>query len=206
MSDKDNPQNDAQGGGNSPVGGTGDQSQNKTFTQEQLDAILTDRLTRERAKFADYDDLKSSAAKWLEVQEAQKSDQQKLQDRLHALETERDKALARVQETMIRSAFVAAGAEANLVNPADAYRLADLDAVTIEDDGAVKGVKAIVDKLVEDGRLPIKGKPIAPSLNGSAGANQRPGAGQEALSVEELAQATKMGLTAEQYAKAKKKA
>ena len=31
----------------------------KTFTQAELDAIVGDRLKRERAKYADYSDLKT---------------------------------------------------------------------------------------------------------------------------------------------------
>src|SRR5215469_6480601 len=34
----------------------------KKFTQADLDRVVADRLTRERAKFADYDDLKQQAA------------------------------------------------------------------------------------------------------------------------------------------------
>lgn len=34
----------------------------KTFTQQELDSIISDRLTRERAKFADYEDLKQTNA------------------------------------------------------------------------------------------------------------------------------------------------
>ncbi len=34
----------------------------KTFTQAEVDQIVKDRLTRERAKYADYDELKAQAA------------------------------------------------------------------------------------------------------------------------------------------------
>lgn len=211
MAEPTTPNNNAPGGGGDPpvqpAGGTGDQSQQaKTFTQEQLDAILADRLTRERQKFADYDELKSAAAKWQEAQDAQKSEADKLKDDLAKAQSDRDQALKRAQETLIRSAFIAAGADANLVNPDDAYRLGDLSTVTIEDDGTVKGVAEIVKGLVDGGRLPIKGKLPAPNLNGSAGTNQRPGASAEALTAEELETARKMGITPEEYQKFKQKA
>ena len=35
--------------------GTGDQ--NKTFTQAEVDAIIGDRLAREKSKYVDYEDL-----------------------------------------------------------------------------------------------------------------------------------------------------
>ena len=49
----------------------------KTFTQAELDAIVTDRLNRERAKYQDYDTLKDKAAKFDAAEEANKSDLQK---------------------------------------------------------------------------------------------------------------------------------
>ena len=39
------------------------QKENRTFTQDEVNAIVADRLTRERAKYADYDDLKAKAGK-----------------------------------------------------------------------------------------------------------------------------------------------
>ena len=39
------------------------QKENRTFTQDEVNAIVDDRLTRERAKYADYDDLKAKAGK-----------------------------------------------------------------------------------------------------------------------------------------------
>lgn len=33
----------------------------RTFTQDEVNTIIADRLTRERAKYADYDDLKTKA-------------------------------------------------------------------------------------------------------------------------------------------------
>ena len=39
------------------------QQEPRTFTQDEVNAIVADRLTRERAKYADYDDLKGKAGK-----------------------------------------------------------------------------------------------------------------------------------------------
>ena len=39
------------------------QQENRTFTQDEVNAIVADRLARERAKYADYDDLKAKAGK-----------------------------------------------------------------------------------------------------------------------------------------------
>ena len=39
------------------------QQENRTFTQDEVNDIVADRLARERAKYADYDDLKAQAGK-----------------------------------------------------------------------------------------------------------------------------------------------
>jgi hypothetical protein len=42
-------------------GGDGGKQQEQTFTQADLDRVVRERVQRERAKFADYDDLKAKA-------------------------------------------------------------------------------------------------------------------------------------------------
>ena len=204
MTDKDTPTNNADDGGKQSDGGNTQGQTPVTFTQEQLDAILADRLGRQNAKFADYDDLKSAAAKWQEAQDDQKSDLDKLQDKLTAAEGARDTAMQQVKETLIRAAFVNAASQLNVTHPADAYNLADRSQVSIDDNGQVIGADVAVKALVDSGRIPVKGKAPAPNLNGSAGNSQRPGTGQEALTVDELAMAAKMGIKPEEYQKAKK--
>ena len=46
-------------------------------SQEQLNAVLADRLKRERAKYGDYNDLKAKAARLDEIEQAAKSDLEK---------------------------------------------------------------------------------------------------------------------------------
>ena len=67
-----------------------EQTEPKTFTQEEVDSIVRDRLQRERAKHADYDTLKAKAEKFDEFEEAQKSELQKAHDRATALQAELD--------------------------------------------------------------------------------------------------------------------
>lgn len=42
----------------------GEQQEPRTFTQEEVNSIVADRLSRERAKYADYDDLKAKASQY----------------------------------------------------------------------------------------------------------------------------------------------
>ena len=65
----------------------------KTFTQEDVNKIVEDRLQRERAKYAgmaDYDQLKEKAGKYDELQEASKTELQKATDKVTALQKELD--------------------------------------------------------------------------------------------------------------------
>lgn len=58
----------------------------KTFTQEEVNAIVGDRLARDREKYKDYDDLKEKARKYDEYEEANKTELQKEKERADALE------------------------------------------------------------------------------------------------------------------------
>lgn len=55
-------------------------------SQDELNRIIESRLSRERAKFADYDDLKTKATKFDEVTEASKTELQKERERADAAE------------------------------------------------------------------------------------------------------------------------
>lgn len=55
-------------------------------SQEALDKIIQGRIARERAKFADYDELKASADKLAQIEEANKSEVEKVAERLAAAE------------------------------------------------------------------------------------------------------------------------
>lgn len=57
-------------------------------TQENLDKIIGKRLTREREKYAGFEDLKAKAEKYDAIEEGQKTDLQKLQERLERAEKE----------------------------------------------------------------------------------------------------------------------
>ena len=58
----------------------------KTFTQKELDAIVAERLKRERTKYEGFDELKAKAAKFDELEEASKSELQKVTERAEKLQ------------------------------------------------------------------------------------------------------------------------
>lgn len=71
-------------------GGTGAGTPERTFTQSELNAIVTDRLSREREQYADYAALKEKAEKYDAAQEADKSDLQKATEKVAALQAQVD--------------------------------------------------------------------------------------------------------------------
>ena len=60
----------------------------KTFTQSELDAIISDRLKRERDKYADYETLKEKARRFDEIEEESKTELQKAHEKAEKLESE----------------------------------------------------------------------------------------------------------------------
>lgn len=60
--------------------------QERTFTQADVDRIVTKRLS----DFSDYEELKAKAAKYDEAEEANKSELQKAIDRANALQSQLD--------------------------------------------------------------------------------------------------------------------
>lgn len=71
------------------VNGGGDSGYTPPATQADLDRIIGERLSRERAKFSDYDDLKSKAEQFQALEDEQKTEFQRLQE---AYEAERSRA------------------------------------------------------------------------------------------------------------------
>lgn len=57
-------------------------------TQEDLDKIIGKRLAREREKYAGFEDLKAKAEKYDAIEEGQKTELQKLQERIEKAEKE----------------------------------------------------------------------------------------------------------------------
>lgn len=70
-----------QQGKNGVDGAAGTTGQQASFTTDQVNAIVAERLSRERAKYADYDSLKEKAAKFDAQEESQKTELQKAQDK-----------------------------------------------------------------------------------------------------------------------------
>ena len=80
---------------NNTPGAAGDSQQpERTFTQSEMNAILQDRLARERGKYADYEALKAKADKFDAAEEAGKSELQKANERAETLKKQVDQLTA----------------------------------------------------------------------------------------------------------------
>lgn len=163
-----------EGEGGAPAAPEGGSEFKAITSQEELDRRVGDRLARERAKFADYDDLKAKAAKFDEVDQASKTELQKLQDGIN----ERDAKIAglpgEIRQQAIR--FASEATRAGFLDPEDA--LLNLSDVDLSDNDAVKAALADLAErkphLVREApkpKLPAKPKP-AKGKEGGADASE----------------------------------
>lgn len=61
---------------------------NKTFTQDEVNAIVTKRLAQEKAKYEGFDEMKAKAEEYDRLEEANKSELQKASEKIASLEAE----------------------------------------------------------------------------------------------------------------------
>lgn len=71
-----------------------EKQEERTFTQSEMNAIIQDRLARERVKYADYDTLKEKADKYDAAKEANKTELQKANERANELQAQVDSMTA----------------------------------------------------------------------------------------------------------------
>lgn len=180
-----------------PTPDAGGSPDGKTFTQADLDRIVADRLTRERQKYADYDDLKTKASQFDELQDAQKSELERERERAAQAESARAEAEKRARDALTRSAILAAAA-GKVVDPDAAVRLIDVDALVFDDAGLPTNAGDLVAQLVEskpylaaEPKVPAAEKPADQGGHGSNGAITREDL--KSMSPEEIVQAKAEG-------------
>lgn len=154
----------------------------KTFTQEEVDAILKERLGRTKQKYADYDELKTKASEYEKAIEEKRLAELTAQERAEEIakkyETERNELAKQLEEfktqaqrEKVVNAFIKAAPGVNI--PSDridaALKLADLSAVTVGEDGNIEGIDGLLNTLVEQyaflAEVKKPQKPIGESTN-----------------------------------------
>lgn len=120
----------------------------RTFSQADLDKIVQDRLARERQKYDGFDDLKKKAEEFDKLQEAQKTELQKAQDRAAQLERDAAAATELVQRTLVNSAIVAEAAKRG-IDTDIAVAMIDRAALEFGQDGNPTNVASAMDSLLK---------------------------------------------------------
>lgn len=162
------------------------QSDARTFSQEELDAIVGERLRREGAKFSDYDALKARAGEMDKTEEASKTELEKATGKVSTETARADAAEARADRILRQSAIMA---EAASQGAADAETVVALlaaeDSIAVDGD-TVKGAKQAVKAL-------LAAKPFLAGKNTPSSSGPAFG-GQEAATLQDqLAEAAKSG-------------
>jgi hypothetical protein len=141
-------------------------------SQADLDRILGERLSRERAKFSDYNDLKTKAAEFDKAAEAARTDQEKA---VEAAKNEgRTEALTAANTRLLSAEARALAAEAKFASPTLAVRALDLSDVKVNDDGSVdaEAIKTKLKELADTGAFVLdngeKPKPKPDKAQGGA--------------------------------------
>jgi len=120
----------------------------KTFTQDQVNRLLQDRLARQKAQFQDYEELKTKAAEFDKIAEASKTELEKAQERAAQAEEQAREIQERARRTLTDAAITAA-ASGKFADPSDAAAFIDRAAIEYGEDGAPTNVAALVDAVLE---------------------------------------------------------
>jgi hypothetical protein len=133
----------------------------KTFTQDDVNKLLAERLGRVKSKYADYDDLKTKASEYEKALEekrlAELSAQERAEEIAKKFEAERNEYAkqledlkSQAQREKVVNAFIKAAPGVNIPNDRidAALKLADLAAVTVGENG-VEGLETVMGTLVE---------------------------------------------------------
>jgi hypothetical protein len=172
----------------------------RTFSQEELDRIVQDRVARVKSTPpADYEDLKAAAARLAELEAANQSELEKAQARAEAAEKRAATIETEARETRLRSAIIAEAAKPgrNVVDPDAAIALLDRSTLQIDDSGMPTNVAEAMDKLLE--ARPYLVASSGGATRGSADQGARRGAAAGQLSEDDL-----KGMTAEQIVEARR--
>jgi len=145
----------------------------ETFTQEQVQRIVTDNVRKERAKFADYGEVKARLA---ELEDKDRTELERAQAAAKDSDAKAAAAVARANQLAVRSAITAAASRAGAVDP-DLVVALLAAGTTLDDDGNVAGDvdRAVVELLEAKPYLRANGSAPAASGYGKvdAGAHGR---------------------------------
>lgn len=152
----------------------------RTFSQDDVNRLIDERLKREREKYADYTDLKAKAAKWQEHEDAQKSELEKLQAQIADWQNRATQAETARKQTLVKSSVMAEAAKQGV--PADrldaAYKLLDTAKLSVDENDTVAGLEDAIKALLEANSFLLvataQSKPKTPSMSPTNPASDAP--------------------------------
>ncbi|WP_153979259.1 scaffolding protein [Paenibacillus xylanilyticus] len=128
------------------------QEPEKTFTQSELDAIVRERLMRDRKGREDYEDIKAKLAEMEGKQPEYAAEKEAAEKRAQEAEEARTNALKVANERLVKAEFkaLAATGEQKIRPDAieDAFKLADISGVMVDDSGNVAGMAEVISALI----------------------------------------------------------
>jgi hypothetical protein len=179
-------------------------SSGKTFTQDELNAIVQDRVARAKKGTPTADELKelqAAKAKLEEIEQAGASELEKATTAREKAEAKAAEAIAKANETLVRASALSELAKQGVTNVDGALRALDKTGLTVEDDGTVSGVEEAVKGLLD--AIPEFVGTARPARvdQGARGTSAKDGqvtaAQLETMSAEQIAKATRQGRMAD---------
>lgn len=126
----------------------------RTFTQADLDRIVQDRLSRERQKFGDYDDLKAKAEKLAEIEAERMTEVERERSAREAAEKSLEDLKKQARDAALRAAIVAEAAKSDrrITDPEATVTFLtgpDADLLEVGEDGIPTDIAKAMDSLLE---------------------------------------------------------
>jgi hypothetical protein len=173
----------------------------RTFSQEDVDRIVQERLARAKSTPpADYDELKKKAAEFDKIEEANKTELEKAREQVAKAEERAAKISEQARETRLRSTILAEAARVNrhVVDPEAVVVLLDRSKLEFDDDGEPTNITKVMDELLE-------ARPyLVAQQGGGARGNADMGARGVPAGVKQLTEADLKTMTSEQIVAARK--
>lgn len=138
-------------------------------SQDDLNRIISERLTRQAAKFSDYDELKQQASELAEIKNSQMSELDRERAAREAAETRANERIQAADQRLIRAELIAEANKAGAVDIDTVAALLPADAITITENGEVVGAAEAIGKLLE--AKPFLAAAPTPAPAGGAPAN-----------------------------------
>lgn len=147
------------GGGNPPEptgDGSGANDQAKTYTQADLDRMFSERAAQAKSSmlkalgFESEKDAKEALSRLKSIEDGQKTELQKAQEKLLELERKTADYQRERQEYITRSEVRLTAAGLGIIDPDAAYKLLDLTKIEYDDNGNPKNVEQALKDLVKE--------------------------------------------------------